>query len=190
MQLFAQTPLRLRALARGAPGAVAIIQARLAELGQMAHRARILRPRVAVAKVAAEVEAQRLGQVERLAYRVRMIGEAAGHRLRRAQHVAVVATPQRLGCLERGAQAQRHERVLQLRARAGMRVYVAGGHACHPQPPGERGQRPVAGAVVAGVGALQLDPQSIRAEGVEQPPRGRLVVHAMLGTSAQAEEAL
>ena len=71
-----------------------------------------------------------------------------------------------------------------------MGVHVAGGHALDAQPPAERGQRPVARAVVTGVGALQLDPQTLRAEGVEQPSRGRLVVHAPLGAAGQADQAL
>ena len=44
-----------------------------------------------------------------------MVGEAARHRLRRAHHVAVVAAAQRLGGVERGVVAERHERILQLR---------------------------------------------------------------------------
>ena len=78
MQLLAQAPLRLRALARrAAAGAVAILQARLTELDQTPHRARILRARIAVAEIAAQVEAQRLGQVERLAHRLGVIGETS-----------------------------------------------------------------------------------------------------------------
>ena len=90
--------------------------------------------------------------------------------------------------------AQRHERILQLRPRACVRVHVAGGHAPHAQPPAERGQRAVAGAIVAGVGALQLHAQALRAERVEQPPRRRLVVTplptAIGRTAGQADEAL
>ena len=108
--------------------------------------------------------------------------------------MAVVAAPQRLGGVERGAVAQRHERVLQLRPAARMRVHVAGRHARHPQPPGQRGQRPVAGAIVARVGALQLHVQPLRAERVEQPPRRGLVVAPVpiptLGAPGQADQAL
>ena len=71
-----------------------------------------------------------------------------------------------------------------------MGVHVTGGHAPDAQPPAERGQRPVARAIVTGVGALQLDPQSLGAEGVQQPSRGRLVVHAPLGATRQAHQAL
>ena len=53
-----------------------------------------------------------------------------------------------------------------------------------------RGQRAVARAVVTAVGTLQLDPQPLRAERVEQPSRGRLVVYAALGAAGQADEAL
>ena len=100
-----------------------------------------------------------------------MVGEAAGHRPRRAHHVAVVAAPQRLGGVERGVVGERHERILQLGPGARVRVDVAGGHAPDPQPPGVRGQRAVAGTIVAGIRALQLHVQALRAERVQQPPR-------------------
>ncbi len=90
---------------------------------------------------------------------------------------------------------ERHERVLQLGPGARVRVDVAGGHASDSQPPGERGQRAVAGAIVAGVRALQLHVQALRAERVEQPPGRALVVdaatdHRSAGTARQADEAL
>ena len=47
-----------------------------------------------------------------------MVGEARGHRLRRGEHVAVVAAAQRLGGVERRVLADRDEGVLQRRARA------------------------------------------------------------------------
>ena len=104
--------------------------------------------------------------------------------------MAVVAAPQRLGGVERGVVAQRHEGILQLGARARVGVHVARGNARHPQPPGQRRQRPVACPVVAGIGTLELHAQPLGAEGVEQPPRGGLVVHAVPGAARQAHEAL
>ena len=131
----------------------------------------MVRPRIAVAEVVGQVERQPLGQRHGLADRVGMLGEAAGHRLGRAHHVAVIPTTQRLAGVERGAVAERHERVLQLGPDARVRVDVAGGHAPHPQPPGERGQRTVARAIVTGVRALKLHVQVLRAERIEQPQR-------------------
>ena len=104
--------------------------------------------------------------------------------------MAVVAAPQRLAGVERGAVAQRHEGVLQLRAAARVGVHVAARHARHPEAPGERLERAVARAIVAGVGALQLHAQAMRAEGVQQPPRGGLVVHAVDGAAGEAHQPL
>ena len=108
----------------------------------------------------------------------RMVGEARGHRLRRGQHVAVL--PRRSGSEASSVSvvAQRHERVLQRRARARVRVDVAGGHARHPEPPRERRQRAVARAVVARERALQLDAQAVarrrrRAAGAASARRAR-----------------
>src|ERR1039458_9789990 len=47
-------------------------------------------------------------------------------------------------------------------------MHIAGGHAPDPQPPGERGQRVVASAIVAGGWTLQLHVQPLRPERVEQ----------------------
>ena len=174
----------------GGPGAVALVQPHAAQLRETPHRVGVLRARVAVAEVARQVEAQLLGEAHALAHRLGVLGEARRHRRGGGQHVAVVATPQRLAGVERGAVAQRHEGVLQLRATARVGVHVAARHARHPEAPGERLQRAVARAIVAGVGALQLHAQAVRAEGVQQPPRGGLVVHAAGGASREAHQPL
>jgi len=70
-----------------------------------------------------------------------------------------------------------------------VRVDVPGGHARHPEPPGEPGQRPVERPVVALEGPLQLDPEVIGPEGLEQPAQGRFVMHPALRAAAQAHEA-
>ena len=95
-------------------------------------------------------------------------GEARGHRLRRRQHVAEVAAPQRLGGVERRVVADRDERVLQRRAGARVRVDVAGRDGPQLELARERGEAAVARAVVAQVGALQLDAQAVGREGVAQ----------------------
>ncbi len=86
--------------------------------------------------------------------------------------------------------AQRHEGVLQLRAPSCVGVYVTGGHTPHAEPPRQRRQRAVARAVVARVGTLQLHAQTLGAEGVEQPPRGGLVVDTVARAAGEAHEAL
>ena len=125
-------------LAGSGPGAIALPQPRTAQLREAAHRAGVLRAGIAVAEVARQVEAQLLGETHRLAHRVGVLGEARRHRRGGGQHMAVVAAPQWLAGVERGAVAQRHEGVLQLRAAARVGVDVAAGHARHPEAPGER----------------------------------------------------
>ena len=91
---------------------VALVKARATQLDQASHGALVLRPRVAIAEILAQVEAQLLRETQRLADRLGVVGEAVGHRPWRADRVAVVAAPERLGSIERGVVAQRHERVL------------------------------------------------------------------------------
>ncbi len=94
------------------PARVALCQARLAELSQPALGVGVLGPGVAVAEVACEVERQALRQRQRLAHRLRVVGEARRHRLWRRKDVALVAAALGLAGLERRAVADRHEGVL------------------------------------------------------------------------------
>ena len=172
---------RGRARARR-PARVALRQRIGAGPGQLGVGLRVLGARVGVAQVAGQVEAQPLGQPARLLHRVGVLGEAGGHGLGRGQRVRGVAAPPGLALVHGLAQAHGHHRVLQPRPRARVGVHVAGGHGGHPQPLGQLAQQPVAAAVVAGVGALDLDPQAVGAEDAQQPPRrrGRLGVAAGL----------
>ena len=147
-----------------AAGRVALVEARLADLGERAVGAGVLGARIAVAEVLGEVEGQRLGEARGLGDRLGMVGEARGHRLRGREHVRVVAAPQRLGGVERRVLADRDERVLQARALGGVRVDVAGGDGRDAEPLGEPRQPAVQRAVVARERALQLDAQAIAAE--------------------------
>ena len=108
---------------------VARVEAPVADLGQRAIGARVLRAGVAVAEVAGEVEAQGGGQALGLGDRLGMVGEARGHGLRRGEDVGVVAAAQRLGGVERGVLADGHEGVLQPRALGRVGMDVARGHA-------------------------------------------------------------
>ena len=153
-----------------------VLQPRLAQLGQLAHRLGVLRSRIAIAEVAAQVEPQPLGQPRRLRHRLRVLREAAGHRRRRGQHVAEVAAPLGLRGIERGVQPHRDQRVLERRARAGVRVHVAGCHARHPEALGDPLEPPVARPIIAQERPLELDPQAIWSERVEQAPERELVV--------------
>ena len=188
-QLLLQPRAGLGAMARRLAG-VAVVQPCRAQLGQAARGVRVLGARVAVAEVVEEVEPQPLRQPPCLGDRLGVLREARGHRLRRGEHVRPVPAPHGLGGIERGVVADGHERVLERRARARVRVDVAGGHAGHAQPGGQAGQCPIARAVVAVEGALQLDQEAVAAERSEQGARRRLVVHPAGGAARQADEPL
>ena len=104
--------------------------------------------------------------------------------------MAEVAAPLGLGRVQRRVQTHGHERVLQRRTRARMRVHVAGRNARDAEPSAETRQPPVACPVVAQERSLELDPQTIGPERVEQSPERELVVHAPQRAPAQADQAL
>ena len=70
----------------------------------------------------------------------------------------------RLGLVERRAQPHRDHRVLERDPLARVHVHVAGGDAGHSEPLGQLGEQPVAAAVVAPEGALELDAEAVGAE--------------------------
>ena len=197
-QLLVEPALRLGA---DRPAAVALVHARAAQLRQAPVGRLVLRARVAVAEVGGEVEREPLGQPLRLRHRVRVLAEALGHPLGRRQHVRRVPAPPRLRLVQRLPQPHRHHRVLERHALVGVHVDVPGGHARHPEPLGQLGEEAVAVPVVAGEGALELDPEALRAEGPQQPARdgGRAGMVACLdpaghravaGAARQADEPL
>src|SRR5258708_39505172 len=101
-----------------------------------------------------------------------MVGETTGHRPGGAHHVAAVAASQRLGGVERETVAERHEGVLELGPGGRVSVYVAGRDAPDAEPPGLRGEDPVTCPVVAGIGALRLGGEALRARPLKpRPPR-------------------
>ena len=185
-QLLLQARVRVRVA--GVRGRVALVHPRPAQLRQRAPGARVLGARVAVAEVRVQVEAQAVGQLQRLRDRLRVVLEAGRHRRRRGEHVGEVAAPHGLGGVQRRVVAQRHERVLQRGARARVRVDVPRRHAREPEPRGERGQPAVERAVVALERALELHAQPVAPEGGQQPPHRRLVAHALPRAAAQAHE--
>ena len=180
---------------------IAVVEPGPADLGQVAVGAVVLGARVAVAELGGEVEAQPLGEPHRLRHRLGVLGEAARHPLRRGESGARVSAPQRLGLLQPGAAADGDERVLEASAGAAVAVDVPAGDAGHPQPLRQPRQPAVAGAVVALVGPLQLDPQALGPEGLEQlgaeRPRPRPLAalaaarqHPVAGAAGEADEAL
>ncbi len=178
-QLLLEPPLGLVA---GAAPRVALLEPDAADLRQLAVGRAVLRAGVAVAEVLGEVETQPLSQPPALGDSLGMLAEAIGHPLRRREHVRAVAAPGRLGLVERRAQPHGHHRVLKGGAVSGVRMDVSSGDAGHFEPLGQLGQQPVAPAVVAPEGPLELDPEALRPKGAQEPsrPRSRLdgpVVH-------------
>ncbi len=72
---------------------IAVVQPRVAQLRELAHRHGVLRSRVAIAEIAAKIELQTVRQLGGLGDRLGIFGEARGHRLRGGEHVAEVAAP-------------------------------------------------------------------------------------------------
>lgn len=71
-----------------------------------------------------------------------------------------------------------------------MRVHVTRRDRGHSQSACQALARSVALLVLARVGALQLHPQPVEAERVQQPPSGRLVFDAVPVTAGQADQSL
>jgi hypothetical protein len=187
-QLLLDARQRLRAVP--VAGRVADLELRAAGLRELAVGVLVLGAGIAVAEVRAQVEAQAVGEPARLGHRLGMVLEAGRHRRRGGEHVAVVAAPPRLRRVERLTEADRHQRVLQLGARARVGVDVAGGHAGEAQAARQLLEAPVARAVAAMERALKLDSQALGAEGLAQAAQGGFVVDPALGAAAEADEAL
>ena len=98
-----------------------------ADAGELAVGLLVLGAGVAVAELGGEVEGEALGEADGLGDGAGVLGEAGGHRRGRGERRGRVAAPARLGGLERLVQADRDQRVLDVGARAGVRVDVAGG---------------------------------------------------------------
>ena len=89
-----------------------------------------------------------------------------------------------------GEIAYRDERVLQVRTADVVRVHVTGRDRPNTQSLGEALSCAVAELVAASVGALQLHPQALRAERVEQASGGWLVFDAVFRAARQAHQSL
>ena len=173
------------------PGRVAGVETDRADLGQVAVGVHVLGPGVAVAEVGGEVEGQRGGQPRGLRDRLGMVLEARGHRLRRREHVGVVAAPQRLGGVQRRVLADRHERVLQpragrARARGRRRSPRTAPRAARPARASPR----FSARSWRANGRCSSIRNASRPEGGQQRPRRRLVAHARARAARQADQPL
>ena len=152
-----------------------MLQPRAAELAEPPVRGGVLGAGIAVTEVAGEIEAQPLArQPHRLGHRLGVVAEALGRLGRPQQSRARVAAPQALGLVEGRSQPHRHQRVLQRQPRAVVGVGVPSRSAGHPEPLTQLRQPAVARAVAPPQRPLQLDPQALGPEGLQQPPRHRL----------------
>ena len=104
--------------------------------------------------------------------------------------MAEVASPLGLRGIERGVQAHGHQRVLKRGPDTRVRMDVPGGHARHAEPSRDSLEAPVAGAIVAQEGPLQLHPEVIWSERIEQASERELVVHPAQRATAQADQPL
>ena len=98
-----------------------------------------------------------------------------------------VAAPLGLAGVERGVDADRHQRVLQRAAAAAVHVHVVRRHHRQPEPARERPPGLHADAVAALERPLQLDPQP-PLERLGQPPHLRLALDPVAGAAGQAEQ--
>ena len=110
---------------------------------------------VAVAELLGQVELAAVGDLARA--RGRVAWQALEHLVRREQDGLVVAAALRLAAVERGAVADRDERVLEAGAAEVVRVDVAGRDGGDAERCGQLFERGVAAGVAALVRALELD---------------------------------
>ena len=168
-QLLLEPPLGLGAAA--VRPAVALAEPRPADLGELAVGARVLGAGVAVAELLGQVEAQPLGEAHGLGDRLGVLGEARRHPppARRAPSSSCRGAAARRPPASSPAGPRR-------RRPGGGRGEGRGSGRCRsrrratPSRSASRGEPAVAGAVAAPVGPLQLDPEAVAAEGLQQPP--------------------
>ncbi len=148
--------------------------------------------RVAVAELLRQVKGETGGELGRAEDGIPVVGEAVEHGVRREQHRLVVAAPLRLAAVERGAAADRDERVLERGAARVVRMDVAGRDGRDAEVAGELAQPREAARVAALVRPLELDVEAVAPE-----RRGELrsvvrPVHAepVAGAAGEADEAL
>ena len=193
-ELLVEPRARLAAVGEAA---VAALQLERADLRQLGVGHRVVGSRVAVAQVLREVEAQSLGQLDRLARGLGQVAEQDRHLARALEHVLAVAAPLGLAGLERLVRADGDQGVLQRAPPPLVHVHVVRGDGPQPEEPGALEQAAVAGAVAPPQRPLQLDAQAGPAERLVEHPaalqRDPVVgVHerAVARAAGQADEAL
>ena len=200
MTLSSSSTRAARARARR-PARVALLQRGGAGPRQLGVGLRVLRARVGVAQVAGQVEHHPLGQPARLLHRVRVLGEAGGHGLRRGQRVRGVAAPLGLALVHASCPGPRPpSRPAAACARASGRARCRWPR---PAPPaarpagtaagcgGGRGGRRGAGSRSAGARCRRCAAATARRRRPRRgaPPRSRARHGAVAGAARQAHQA-
>ena len=116
-----------------------------------------------------------------------MPSETLGDLCRGAQEALAVAAPLLLTAVERGAAADRNERVLKQRAPRRVRVDVPGGDRVDAEMLGEVTQSGVPTDVAALVRSLQLDEEVLTTERACQPGSCIRMAHGKTGAGATGE---
>ncbi len=148
---------------------------------------------VAVTELRGEVERQSLGELDRaLGGGTIDPGEALDHLVRRAKDGLAVATALALAPVERGAAADRDERVLEKRAPRGVGMDVPRRDRLDAEMLGKVAKRGVSSHVAALVRALQLDEEPLPPERGGEPSRAMRVTkrQPVTGTAGEADETL
>ena len=193
-ELLLEPPPRFAAVAEAA---VATLQLERADLCQLGIGHGVVGRRVAVAEVLGEVEAQPLGQLDRLARGLGQVAEQERQLARALEHVLAVAAALGLAGLQREVRANGDHRILERAPPTVVHVHVVRRDRTEPEEARALEQAPVAGAVASPERSLELDAQAAPAEGLVEHPaalqRDSLVaVHerAVARAARQADEPL
>jgi hypothetical protein len=173
---------------RSATPAVALAQARAAELAPGVAGGLVLDAGVAVAEVAGEVEVAAARRARALGDRLGMVAKRACHRRRGGEHVLLLG--RRSGSLDSSVRWWRSATKASCSGtRAAVGVDVAGRHAAQSQARGERGERALRARSPARNGRCS----STRRRSGRRPRAAgarREVVHAVLRAAGQADQPL
>jgi hypothetical protein len=131
---------------------------------------------IAVAELLGEVEPQPLGELDRRAHGLGVVGKACGGLVRRAESGLVVSPPLGLAALERRPVLDRDEDVLKIHPAGVVNVDIAGCDRADAERFGELAQRTVTPDVAAHEGMLQLDEEAVAAEDLRHTGGGVGVV--------------
>ncbi len=166
LQLEAQAVVEL-----GRDPVVAALEALLAELDEVVERVAIVGSRVARQPdlPQLDLDVQALGDLERRAQRVGLVGEVRGH-LRRGLEVELVGVELPAArVLERVAGLDAEQRLVGLRVRVVQVVDVAGGDERKPRLLGELRELRVDARLLLEAGVLDLDVDVVAPEDLRQP---------------------